>query len=296
MDTLPTPLTQILNETLERTGVKVFVKRDDLIHPTISGNKWRKLKYSLIDANKADFNALLTFGGAYSNHLAATAAGGKLFGFKTTGIVRGEDHGLSSTPTLQFCRDQGMHLHFVSRQEYKQRHLPDYVEALAEIFPGAYVIPEGGTTGLALPGMGEMVAEVREQLGCFPTHFAVASGTGGTAAGILAAGQDVLAFSTLKGGAFLEQEIAQLLSGLQSAGALSLITEYHFGGYAKWTQGLLDFILEFKQQHEIQLEQVYTAKMFYGLFDLISKGHFLPGTTIVAVHTGGLQGLLPDLK
>jgi 1-aminocyclopropane-1-carboxylate deaminase len=296
IDTLPTPLTEIFGELFERAGVKVFVKRDDLIHSAISGNKWRKLKYNLIDAKSKGFHGLATFGGAYSNHLAATAAAGQLFGFGTMGFVRGEEHALTDTPTLRYCREQGMQLQYVTRQEYRQRHVENYIASLQKNFPDYYFIPEGGTSVLALLGVGEMVDEVRHQLGGLPTYFAVAGGTGGTAAGILATGQDVLAFSALKGGAFLEQDIAQLTHSSEILGALQLFTEYHFGGYAKWNHALLDFIIDFKQQHGIQLEQVYTAKMFYGLFDLIGKGFFQHGATIVAVHTGGLQGLLPALQ
>jgi 1-aminocyclopropane-1-carboxylate deaminase len=296
IDTLPTPLTQIFTESLDRAGVRVFVKRDDLIHPAISGNKWRKLKYNLIDAKDRGYHALVTFGGAYSNHLAATAAAGRLFGFRSIGIVRGEEFASNDSPTLRYCREQGMELQYVSRTEYRQRHEESYIESLKVKLPDFYVIPEGGTSSLALTGVGEMVEEVRQQLGGSPTYFAVAAGTGGTATGILVTGQDVLAFSALKGGAFLEQDIAQLGQGFERRGQLKLFTNYHFGGYAKWDQGLLDFIISFKKAHGIQLEQVYTAKMFYGLFDLIDKGFFPHSTNIVAVHTGGLQGLLPALS
>jgi 1-aminocyclopropane-1-carboxylate deaminase len=288
----PTPLTEISNAIIETAGVRIYVKRDDLIHPTVSGNKWRKLKYNLLQAKEDHVTTILTFGGSYSNHLFATAAAGNALNFKTIGIVRGEDFVQNETPTLKFCREQNMELHFVSRQEYKLRNAPDYLHQISEKFNFPLIIPEGGTTDLALKGVAEMVGEVNEQLGETPDYFAVAAGTGGTAAGILSAGSNVLAFSVLKGGAFLKDDIDSLLTNNDHIGQLELFTDYHFGGYAKWNVELIDFMDHFKDQFNIQLEQVYTAKMFYGLFDLIKKGHFQQGTSIVAVHTGGLQGLL----
>ncbi|WP_439559001.1 1-aminocyclopropane-1-carboxylate deaminase/D-cysteine desulfhydrase, partial [Dyadobacter sp.] len=212
-------------------------------------------------------------------------------GLDTIGIVRGEQPAEESA-TLQFCRGKDMQLHFVSREEYKQRQAPDYLAGLSDQFGNPYIIPEGGTTSLALPGVREMVAEVAAQLGRVPDCFCVAAGTGGTAAGILSSGADVLAFPVLKGGGFLRNDIAALTSGLANQGSLELQTDYHYGGYAKWNSELLTFIDDFKTRFDIQLEQVYTGKMFFGLFDLVQKGYFRKGTVIVAVHTGGLQGLL----
>nr|WP_295921107.1 pyridoxal-phosphate dependent enzyme [uncultured Dyadobacter sp.] len=289
---LPTPLQRISNAEIEQAGVRVFVKRDDLIHPTVSGNKWRKLKYNLLHAQSIGKEAILTFGGAYSNHLYATAAAGNALGLRTIGIVRGQELEGNESRTLQFCQKEGMRLHFISRTEYRLRHTRSYNAALLEQFNDPYLIPEGGTTVLALKGVMEMVDEVEAQLGALPDCFATAAGTGGTAAGILSAGSDVLAFSALKGGDFLVNDIESLLSDSGRRGELRLFTDYHFGGYAKWNDELLAFISSFRAAFGIQLEQVYTAKMFYGLFDLIRKEYFKPGTTIVAVHTGGLQGLV----
>jgi len=294
--TLPTPLQELTDELIISAGIKLYIKRDDLIHPTVSGNKWRKLKYNLEDAKNINASALLTFGGAFSNHLYATAAAGNALGFKTIGIVRGEDNAQKLTPTLQFCTEQNMQLHYVSRQEYRQRNNPEYLEKISLQFENPYLIPEGGTTDLALKGVQEMTVEVEVQLAKKPDYYAVAVGTGGTAAGILSSGNDVLAFSALKGGAFLEEDIENLLYEKDKKGTLKLFTDYHFGGYAKWTPELINFIAEFKNRHHIQLEQVYTAKMFYGLYDLVKQGHFKKGTVIVAVHTGGLQGLLEELR
>ena len=293
---LPTPLQLLSDDVIQKAGINLYIKRDDLIHPTVSGNKWRKLKYNLADAIAVKNTTLLTFGGAYSNHLYATAAAGNALGFNTIGIVRGEDFESTPTPTLVFCQEQNMALHFVSRKEYRQRHDPEYLREISEKFEMPYVIPEGGTTGLALEGVGEMASETAIQLGFKPAYYATAVGTGGTAAGILSTGNNVLGFSALKGGDFLADDISALLAKNENTGILKLMTEYHFGGYAKWTPELLNFITNFHQQHGIQLEQVYTAKMMFGLYDLMKKDFFQPGDTVVAIHTGGLQGLLPELR
>jgi 1-aminocyclopropane-1-carboxylate deaminase/D-cysteine desulfhydrase-like pyridoxal-dependent ACC family enzyme len=289
---IPTPLQRLSNADIERAAVRLYIKRDDLIHPTVAGNKWRKLKYNLREAKTNGDKAVLTFGGAYSNHLYATAAAGNALGLKTIGIVRGQELETSENATLQFCREQGMALHFITREAYRQRNSGDYLERVSEQFGNPYLIPEGGTTALALKGVAEMVYEVQDQLNRMPDVFATAAGTGGTAAGILSAGADALAFSALKGGDFLAEDIHQLLNECQQPGKLTLLTDYHFGGYAKWNDELLAFMQDFRAEFDIRLEQVYTAKMFYGLFDLIKKGYFKPGTTVVAVHTGGLQGLI----
>lgn len=288
----PTPLQQLVNAATEKAEVTLYIKRDDLIHPTVSGNKWRKLKYNLLDAQTSGKGTVLTFGGAYSNHLYAAAAAGNALGLKTIGIVRGLELEGKENDTLQFCREQGMQLHFVSREEYRQRHSEEYLEEITARFGNPYLIPEGGTTGLALKGVAEMVLEIEEQLGTMPDLVATAAGTGGTAAGILSAGANVLAFSALKGGDFLKEDIHRLLNECKKPGNLTLLTDYDFGGYAKWNGELLAFMQDFRAEFGVQLEQVYTAKMFYGLFDLIQKGFFKAGTKIVAVHTGGLQGLI----
>lgn len=289
---LPTPLQELTDEVIKKAGIRLFIKRDDLIHPTVSGNKWRKLKYNLQQAISENTTTLLTFGGAYSNHLYATAAAGNALGLKTIGIVRGEDYAEKLTPTLLFCQEQNMTLHFVSRQEYRRRNDPEYLTELSIKFENPYIIPEGGTSDLALKGVEEMTFEVEDGLQRKPDFYAVAVGTGGTAAGILSSGNNVLAFSALKGGGFLKTDIESLLTEKDQTGNLQLFTDYHFGGYAKWTPELVAFMTEFKQNHNIQLEQVYTAKMFYGLYDLIKQDFFKRDTVIVAVHTGGLQGLL----
>jgi 1-aminocyclopropane-1-carboxylate deaminase len=293
---LPTPLQEISDAVTLKAGVSLYIKRDDLIHPTVSGNKWRKLKYNLKQAKLEGATTLLTFGGAFSNHLYATAAAGAFTGFETIGIVRGEDAGINKSSTLRFCEEQGMKLHFVTREEYKLRGSEDYLDQVKKQFKQPFIIPEGGTSEWALKGVREMTEEVNLQSGKLPDYYAVAAGTGGTAAGILSSGAKVLAFSALKGGGFLEQDILNLAGCNGNKEQLELFTDYHFKGYAKYTPELLGFINTFKKIHGIQLEQVYTAKMLFGLYDLIEKGYFKEGSCIVAVHTGGLQGLLPELK
>ena len=293
---LPTPLQEISDAVTRVAGVTLFIKRDDLIHPTVSGNKWRKLKYNLLEAKQKGAAAILTFGGAFSNHLYATAAAGAYSNLKTIGIVRGEDRGEFKSSTLKFCEEQGMILHFVSREEYKLRNSQDYIDELGVKLGNPFVIPEGGTSEWALKGVEEMTFEVDQQLTQKPDYYVVAAGTGGTAAGILSSGANVLAFSALKGGEFLQEDILNLAGAGQTIGKLDLFTNYHFKGYAKHTPELLDFMRWFKEQHTIQLEQVYTGKMMFGLYDLMKNGYFQKGTTIVAVHTGGLQGLLAEMK
>lgn len=287
---LTTPLQPLVDATTKRAGITLFIKRDDLIHPTVSGNKWRKLKYVLQDAREKGFETLLTFGGAWSNHLYATAASGKALDLKTIGIVRGEEYREKLTATLQFCADQGMELHFISRENYRRKDEPDFLENLKEKFNHPYLITEGGSTPLALPGVGELVEEVESQIGQKPDYYALAAGTGGTAAGILAISAPTLAFSALKNGGFLRNEILDLAQTEDADQNLQLFTDYHFGGYAKHKPELLTFMQDFEQKHKIPLEHVYTGKMLYGLYDLIKKGFFQKETTIVAIHTGGLQG------
>lgn len=286
----PTPLQPLSDEATQRAGISLYLKRDDLIHATVSGNKWRKLKFMLQDAQEKGYETLLTFGGARSNHLYATAAAGALLGMRTIGIVRGDEYTNKSTETLDFCRAQGMQLHAVSREEYGRRADPGYLEEVKRAFHSPYLIPEGGTSPLALPGVAELVFETEMQLGLKPTYFAVAAGTGGTAAGIVSASAPTLAFSALKNGEFLKNEILDLANQADAETYLQLFTDYHFGGYARHKPDLLAFMYKFEETHGVLLEHVYTGKMLFGLYDLMEKGFFKKGETIVAVHTGGLQG------
>ncbi|WP_242923775.1 1-aminocyclopropane-1-carboxylate deaminase/D-cysteine desulfhydrase [Pontibacter liquoris] len=284
------PLQQLYDPLLQAQEITLWLKREDLLHPHISGNKWRKLTYNLQEAKRLQHHALLTFGGAYSNHIAATAAAGKEYGFQTIGIIRGEEH-LPLNPTLAFATSCGMQLHYISREAYKQKDDPAFLEQLRQQYKQPYILPEGGTNLLAVKGCTEIVQDIAVDY----DYVCCAAGTGGTAAGLIAAlagEKQVLVFPALKGGEFLQPEIEELV--LQYSGRTysnwQLVTAYHFGGYAKVKPELLAFIQGFQQQHHIPLEPIYTGKMLYGLFDMIRQGYFPKGSRVVAVHTGGLQG------
>jgi len=292
-DTPPSPIQELHAAVFEQQSIRLLVKRDDLLHPHVSGNKWRKMKYNLSEARQQGFSKLLTFGGAYSNHIAATAAAGAEFGFSTAAIVRGERIE-PLNPTLRFAEQCGMKLHFVSRTDYREKKAvqPGLLGIDEEKF---YVLPEGGTNCLALPGCREIVAEAEVQLDGLPDYFCVPCGTGGTLAGIvdgLKGRASALGVSVLKGD-FHRKEIAALLAtcGSPVPQNWSVRTDYNFGGYAKFTPALIDFINDFKTQHGIPLDPIYSGKLFFAIFDLAVKGFFKKGTTVLAVHTGGLQGI-----
>ncbi|MFU8545205.1 1-aminocyclopropane-1-carboxylate deaminase/D-cysteine desulfhydrase [Acinetobacter junii] len=266
--------------------VQLTMKRLDLIHPQISGNKFFKLKYNLLAAKQQNLNQVLTFGGAYSNHIAATAYAAHYFGFQSIGIIRGEELAKQAfNPTLQTAQDFGMQLHFVSRAEYRLRHELEYLQQLKQRYPNTWIIPEGGTNDLAIQGTKEILsADDRENYDV----ICCAVGTGGTIAGIIESSSDqqhILGFSALKGD-FLKHDIQQWTNKTN----WSLTDEYCCGGYAKTNSELLQFMQQFEQQYAVPLEQVYTAKMMMGLFDLIQQGNFPVNTRILAIHTGGLQG------
>ncbi len=285
----PSPLTQIFDPLLEYKEVELWIKRDDLIHPVISGNKWRKLKYILDHALTIGSDTIISMGGAYSNHLHALAFAGKQLEINTIAYVRGE-RPESFNPTLEDLQLWGMELRFISRTEYRQlRNYKGYSD-LPGIQKGEYWLPEGGSTELALRGVGEIVS------GC-EIGFDIVSvpcGTGTTLAGLITSVPThcmVLGFSALKGAGFLTQDVEKLLTEIYSQKASWTIQlDYHFGGFAKCNNDLLLFIKQFFENHAIELEPVYTGKMFYGLFDLIQQGYFEPGKKILAIHTGGLQG------
>lgn len=277
--------------------IRLYLKRDDLLHPTVSGNKWRKLKYNLIEADRQGKRRLLTFGGAYSNHLYATAAAGHLFGFETVGVVRGEE--LAGSPdshrplndTLQFCRDQGMTLQFVTRSDYRRAAEPAFLAELAREYGLCYVIPEGGTNDFAVRGTAEIVPEILSQLGTVPDVVACAVGTGGTLAGIaqtVSPATEVLGVVALK---LPDNELINL-PGLPAVlpPNVSLQTGYSFGGYARTTPELLRFMEAFETKNGLLLDPVYTAKLLFAIYDLARRGYFSENVTVVAVHTGGLQG------
>ncbi|GAA1718752.1 pyridoxal-phosphate dependent enzyme [Fodinicola feengrottensis] len=260
-------------------GLRLLVKRDDLIHPEMPGNKWRKLKYNLAFARSSGATTLLTFGGAYSNHLGATAAAGAYFGFGTIGVVRGEEH-LPLNPHLRAAVEHGMRLTYMDRKTYREKTRATVIDALHCEFGQFYLLPEGGSNALAVRGCAELPAEIEEDFDV----ICCACGTGGTLAGIAAGlppGRRALGFSVLKGGQFLDAAVRELQSG--DSGNWRIETEFHFGGFAKRTAELDGFIDDFERQHGIRLEWVYEAKMMYGIFALAQRGECKPGTTIVAV-------------
>lgn len=295
------PLQQLTSPLLDNARVRLFVKRDDLIHPQFGGNKWRKLKYNLLQARNNKVETLLTFGGAWSNHIYATAAAGKHFGFKTIGLIRGEKH-QPLNPTLSFAEECGMQLHYLDRKQYRQKNDGTFKQKLIDRFGEVYLLPEGGSNHLALKGCQEIVQETMTQLQQPFDVICCASGTGATLAGLISAiaadknAHDKMAigFSALKGGEFLSSEVGNLLG--YNADDYPLIenwkieSNYHFGGYAKINDDLIQFMKDFQTQYNITLDAVYTAKMFYGLFDLIKSNTFKPDSIIVAIHSGGLQG------
>ncbi len=277
-------LTKVSAPCLDRRQVELWIKRDDLLHPIVSGNKWRKLKYILNHALSLGAIKIVSMGGAYSNHLYALAYVGHRLGIQTEGFIRGEPQ---SNPTLNDLRRWRMHLHFVSREDY--RNLRQYKDwnSLPGIDTDAYWLPEGGSVDLALQGVAEMVSEIDIQYDvvCCPC------GTGTTLAGIIEAVQPdvrVIGFSALKGGSFLKRDVEALLA--QARDNWDIITDYHFGGFARTKPELIEFIERFSSETSVRLEPVYTGKMFYGIYDLIGKGFFPADRRIVVIHTGGLQG------
>ena len=272
-------------------GFEITIKRLDLVHPQISGNKFFKLKYNLLAAQHQGYKKLLTFGGAYSNHIAATAYAAQCFGFDSLGIIRGEE--LASkplNPTLSTAQQMGMQLQFVSREHYRLKQSPDYLAQLQQDYPDYYVIPEGGTNALAIQGCQEILnTQDRESYDL----ICCAVGTGGTMTGLIEASsthQHVLGFSALKGD-FLTSEVQQLTHKSN----WQITDQFCCGGYAKTTPELLQFIQAFEQNYQIPLEQVYTGKMLMGVFELIQQGHFSAHSRILVIHSGGLQGRLAQL-
>jgi len=281
-----TPVIEFKHEAIG--SVRLFVKREDLNHPFVSGNKWWKLKYNLEEAQRIGNDTLLTFGGAYSNHLYATSAAALELGMKSIGIVRGE----RSEPlnhTLSFAESRGMKLQFITREDYRKKNEPEFLKSLRDQFGEAYIIPEGGTNEFAVRGCTEFVKTLEQEIDF--DYLCLPIGTGGTMAGMiegLSSNKKVIGFSSLKGGDFLKEEIQSIISDTQLDWHVN--TDYHFGGYGKTTPALISFIEDMKKNYRLPLDQVYTAKMMMGIFDLIRQDYFKHGSTILVLHTGGLQG------
>ena len=268
-------------------AISLHIKREDLIHPFVSGNKFRKLKYNLLRAKTENKDTILTFGGAFSNHIAAVAFAGKEQGYKTIGIIRGDElrDKIAENPTLHFAENCGMKLEFVTREEYRLKSEIHFLENLENKFGDFYLIPEGGTNELAIKGCEEILSKADANF----DYICCAVGTGGTISGIINSvfpHQKVLGFPALKGD-FLKEEIRNFVHNQN----WELITDYHFGGYGKVNEELVEFINQFYTENQIPLDPIYTGKMVFGIIDLIEKNYFPANSKILLIHTGGLQGI-----
>ena len=280
---------QSINQKIElpfSSNCTVYIKREDLIHPIVSGNKFRKLKYNIRQAKVENKTKLLTFGGAFSNHIAAVAFAAKENGFQSIGIIRGEEleNSINENPTLLFAQNCGIQFEFVSRETYRKKSEPDFIENLKEKHGDFYLIPEGGTNELAIKGCQEILNEDDNVF----DYICCSVGTGGTISGIINSSneyQKVLGFPALKGD-FLKDEICKFAKNNR----WDLISDYHFEGYGKINNELVAFINTFYKQTKIPLDSIYTGKMLFGVFDLIKKGFFPVNSKILVIHTGGIQG------
>ncbi len=272
---------------LKASKVELYIRREDLIHPFVSGNKFRKLKYNLLEAKKQKYTTLLTFGGAFSNHIAALAFAGKEAGLKTIGIIRGEELAdqVATNPTLLFAQQCGMKFEFVSREAYRTKSDPAFIAMLQDKFQEFYLVPEGGTNELAVQGCQEILTAEDAQY----NFVCTAVGTGGTISGLINSAVDdqkILGFPALKGD-FLQKDICKFVQNKN----WELITDYHFGGYGKVTEELIQFLNQFYKENVIPLDPVYTGKMVFGVMDMIANNYFPDNSKILLIHTGGLQGI-----
>lgn len=280
------PLQQLNAPLFDQKIVNVFIKREDLIHPNISGNKWRKLKYNLIEAKSKGYKTLLSFGGAYSNHIHALAHAGNLLGFKTIGCIRGEEN-KPLNPTLSSAIDCNMELHYIDRVNYREKTSERMIKELHQLFGDFYLVPEGGTNEFAIKGCKEII----DDFDFIPDYTFTGVGTGGTMSGLISGLNDrgqIIGVSSLKGGAFLKDDIKNLTGNQYNN--WDILTNYHFGGYAKTKPELFEFIKTFYKQHHILLDPVYSSKMVFAFYELLTQNYFKPSSSIVLVHTGGLQG------
>jgi 1-aminocyclopropane-1-carboxylate deaminase len=278
-----------LNQTiiLNHNSISLSIKREDLLHPHISGNKFRKLKYNITTAKEQNHTQLLTFGGAFSNHIVAVAAAGKEFGFQTIGVIRGEELAtqIEDNPSLKFAQACGMILEFISREQYRNKNEKNALEFWQKKYGKFYFLPEGGTNNLAVKGCEEILT-TQDDIFDF---ICCAVGTGGTISGLINSAQPhqkIIGFPALKGD-FLPEDIRKFTANKMG----EFITDYHFGGYGKVTPQLIQFLNDFHDQHHIPLDPIYTGKMVFGVMDLIEKNYFKKGSNILLIHTGGLQGI-----
>ena len=272
---------------IENASISISIKREDLLHPIISGNKFRKLKYNLKEAIKQKKSKLLTFGGAFSNHILAVAAAGKEAGFETIGIIRGDEleDKVLENPTLFKAQKLGMKFKFVDREMYRNKNEIDFRRRLEFEFQDFYLLPEGGTNELAIQGCEEILTDLDNDF----DFICCSVGTGGTISGIINCSkesQQVLGFPALCGD-FLKEDIRKFATKSN----WNLITDYDFGGYAKVSDELIRFMNDFYSKYNILLDPIYTGKMMFGVMDLIEKDFFPKNSRILVIHTGGLQGI-----
>lgn len=280
----------LLNDPfLKNYGVEVFVKREDLVHPIVGGNKFRKLKYNLVKAKAENKTTLVTFGGAYSNHIAATAFAGKKEGFNTIGIIRGENIQPLNI-TLQRAAEDGMQLFFVERELYRDKELALTTVTRNMDKETLYIIPEGGSNAEGFEGCTEIVNDLQIDF----DYICCPCGTGITLAGIAASlkeEQSAIGFSVMKNNFSLDESVKELVAERSGKHNFQVVHDYHFGGYAKSTLELKEFTEAFIIQNNIQIEPIYTGKLFFGVYEFVKKGVFRKGQKVVVVHTGGLQYL-----
>lgn len=286
------PIEKIEHEIFKEYQLNIFIKRDDLIHPIISGNKWRKLKYNLLEAKKRKYKGVLSFGGAYSNHIHALAYACKQQNLKSLGIIRGESI-YQANATLSKAKSWGMEFNFVNRAEYRLREHKDYLRVLQNKYPDYYMVPEGGSNDLALPGVAETITELNQQIK-YDTLM-VPVGSGGTVAGLIKQDNNqhnILGIAVLKQAEYLKTEIEKLLPNqMNKYHNWQLLTDFHLGGYGKFSNSDAFKIAQFSKTTKIPFEPIYTGKMLLALLTLITQDYFKKHETIVLLHTGGLQGL-----
>lgn len=303
---LPSPVQSLEHPLFQQHGVRVFIKRDDLIHPIISGNKWRKLKGNLAHAKALNKKGVLTFGGAYSNHIHALAYACQQQGLASLGIIRGEEH-YQSNYTLRWAKHWGMTLSFVDRETYRQRHQQGFLDELSKAYPDYIIVPEGGSNSLALSGMAEVMTELGDQQQFDTLMLPV--GSGGSIAGLLSnttkqgantqSSQRILGVAVLKNAEYLVKEIKQLIGKETSSSSTTswqLLTEHHCGGYAKYSVEDANRLADIIEITGVPFEPVYSGKMVLALFQLLEQGYFAEGQTIMLLHTGGLQGIGGQLE
>lgn len=290
-----TPVLELEEPLAIAAGVKLLVKREDMNHPRVSGNKWWKLKYNLQEITAQGKDTILTFGGAYSNHIYATAVAAEACGLRSIGLIRGEER-FPLNPILTAARKFGMTLEYISREEYRRKTDEAFLSALKEKWNDPYLVPEGGTNEAGVRGAKEFGISL--QATPFD-YLCVPVGTGGTIAGLIQATgsrAEIIGFPAIRGEGSLASDIAMLSGEIEQATRWRLERDYHHGGYARATPELIAFVEQFERAHGFALDMIYTSKMMFGIFDLMKRGYFARGSTVLAVHTGGLFGRQEQLQ